>query len=69
MPDKAAPLINTVRCSGCGRCVSACPERLITLEVTGHRKHGLLVNPEQCSNCGTCITACLLEAITLPFSP
>ncbi|ACD96420.1 4Fe-4S dicluster domain-containing protein [Trichlorobacter lovleyi] len=69
MPDttrqpKAAPLIDTRRCSGCGRCVAVCPERIITLETTHHRKHAVITEPHRCTTCGRCITVCPLEAIS-----
>ncbi len=70
MPEPAAPDINIKRCSGCGRCVAACPERIITLETEKHRKHAIIIAPQQCSNCGACIAACPIEAISSrPFSP
>jgi len=75
MPDttrrpKTAPLIDTKRCSGCGRCVAACPERIITLETVRHRKSAYITEPQRCSACGRCITACPIEAISsFPFYP
>lgn len=66
MSELAAPAINIKRCSGCGRCVSACPERIITLETTHHRKHAVISEPQRCTTCGGCITACPLEAISSP---
>ncbi|QOX79662.1 4Fe-4S binding protein [Trichlorobacter lovleyi] len=75
MPDttrqpKTAPLIDTKRCSGCGRCVAACPERIITLETVHHRKSAYITEPQRCSACGRCITACPIEAISSsPFYP
>ena len=56
------PNIDVSRCSGCGRCVAACPPRLITLEVTGHRKVAALINADLCTKCGQCARSCLLNA-------
>lgn len=66
---KATPTIAVARCSGCGRCVAACPERIITLEANGHRKQAVITAPERCTRCGACITACPLEAIAQPPFP
>jgi ferredoxin len=51
------------RCSGCGRCVAACPEKLYTLEITNYRKHAINRNPAKCILCGKCVTACPLGII------
>ncbi|MBV5350365.1 4Fe-4S binding protein [bacterium] len=66
MPEKRPPTIDPVRCSGCGRCVAACPERLITLETRGHRKNAILVEQDHCILCGACSKACPLGAISQP---
>ncbi|NJD37591.1 MAG: 4Fe-4S dicluster domain-containing protein [Geobacter sp.] len=62
--EQSVPQIDTGRCSGCGRCVAACPLRLITLETTGYRKHAVIINPDCCIRCKACVKACPLEAIT-----
>lgn len=70
IPLKVAPFIDIVRCSGCGRCVAACPQRIITLETVGYRKHAVLTRPEHCTGCAACLNACPLGAIAMiPFSP
>ena len=69
-PLHDVPSIDASRCSGCGRCVAACPERLISLEADQYRKHALISQPERCIRCGACLDACPLEAIRQPpFSP
>lgn len=63
-PGGIAPALTTLRrCSGCGRCVAACPENLYTLESAKHRKHAVNSDPERCSSCGGCIISCPLELI------
>ncbi|HXC93809.1 MAG TPA: 4Fe-4S binding protein [Geobacteraceae bacterium] len=67
--DEIAPLRNTPmitdpdRCSGCGRCISACPERLYAFENKNNRKYALNQSPEKCSLCGRCIKACPIGII------
>ena len=51
------------RCSGCGRCVAACPEKLYTLEINLHRKFAYNKDPQKCTLCGKCLLACPLEII------
>lgn len=51
------------KCSGCGRCVAACPERLYTLEPLGFRKLAINLSPEKCSSCGKCTLACPLQLL------
>ncbi len=52
------------RCTGCGRCVAACEERLFTLETVSHRKYANLVSPERCSICLKCVAECPVGAIS-----
>lgn len=58
------PEIDPDRCTGCGRCVAACRERCITLEVSGYRKYALLVRPRHCTGCGACVVACPVRALS-----
>jgi ferredoxin len=57
------PEVNIKRCSGCGRCVAACPERLFTLEVAGYRKFAALKEPQRCTRCLQCLAACPIGAL------
>jgi ferredoxin len=56
-------LIEVSRCTGCGRCVSACPLGLFTLEVAGYRKHALMRDPGLCNGCLKCLDGCPVGAL------
>lgn len=66
-PASLHPVIDPVKCLGCGTCVKACPEQ------PEHHVLGLiggkaqLVGPSDCIGHGACRTACPLDAITLVF--
>jgi NAD-dependent dihydropyrimidine dehydrogenase PreA subunit len=62
--ETGRPVLDAARCSGCGRCVSACPEKLFSLETAGYRKQAVITEIEQCVLCGACIQVCPVEALT-----
>ncbi|MRR59374.1 MAG: 4Fe-4S dicluster domain-containing protein [Deltaproteobacteria bacterium] len=53
------------RCKGCGRCVSACRSRLISLESNGGRKVAVVGESGRCDLCGRCVAECLYGALSL----
>jgi len=63
-PASLHPVIDPLRCIGCGSCVSACPERTV-LGLIDHKAE--LVNPTYCVGHGACKAACPEDAITLVF--
>ncbi len=66
-PASLHPVIDAVRCIGCGSCVKACPEQ------PEHHVLGLIANkaqlisPSDCIGHGACRAACPVDAITLVF--
>ena len=61
--EQVLPLINEEICTGCGKCVEACPSGALDL-VEGH---ATIVRPELCSYCGDCEELCPKGAIARPF--
>jgi len=69
MEERIRPGLVTIkidpdRCKGCGRCVSACGGRLISLETFEGRKMAVIGGPQQCDLCGRCIAECPFGAIS-----
>ena len=68
-PAKALPLIHPDRCTGCGRCIGACPPRVLWLEADGPngmgRKRSVLHDAPGCTDCAKCAVACPFDAIEM----
>jgi len=66
-PASLHPVIDPVRCIGCGSCVRACPEfpQHTVLGLIGNKAH--LVSPTECIGHGACRSVCPADAITLVF--
>lgn len=65
MADKWAPIIDTDRCTGCGRCMEACgPKSLALLDGIA-----VLARPETCGSEEHCIAPCEEEAIRMAWVP
>jgi len=55
-------------CSGCGRCLAACPVKVISLETAGANGRGArraVVDEELCLGCGVCARNCRIRALTM----
>jgi len=63
-PSSLHPVIDPLRCIGCGSCASACPEHTV-LGLINHKAE--LINPTYCVGHGACKAACPEDAITLVF--
>ena len=61
--EVALPEIDAAACTRCGRCVTACPERVLTLTDEGLR----FIRPEACTYCGLCETLCPEQAVALRY--
>lgn len=64
-PVSLHPVIDPVKCIGCGSCVKACPEQPehAVLGLVGGKAR--LIGPADCIGHGACRTACPVDAITL----
>ncbi|WP_370654345.1 ATP-binding protein [Rhodoferax sp.] len=62
-------ILDTTRCSGCGRCISACEFRLFSLETKAWKKRSVMLDVEQCSGCGVCAARCATGAISMGDKP
>ncbi len=61
--DKIMPVIDLERCTGCGDCVTACPEGALEL-IDGKP---VLLNADACLYEGVCEDMCPEGAIGRPF--
>ena len=59
--------IDRERCKGCGLCVAACPERILTLTKDEFNRQGLpfamCFDPARCTACMSCAIICPDTAI------
>ena len=53
-------MIRDIKCSGCGACITACPEQAIRFSKNGTRQ----ISWESCNHCFDCVDACLYQALT-----
>jgi thioredoxin reductase/ferredoxin len=66
-PASLHPVIDPLRCLGCGSCVRACPEQPEhhVLGIIDGKAH--LIGPSECIGHGACKAACPVNAISLVF--
>ena len=58
-PDN--PIVNTLKCDVCKRCIEECPFKAYSFDVKGFPKSDIL----KCRRCGVCMGGCPLAAISL----
>ncbi|MCQ8893645.1 MAG: DUF362 domain-containing protein [Methanolinea sp.] len=62
----ARPLPIGERCTGCGRCVLACPRNAISLK-TVKKRTAAHIEPSRCVGCFECMTVCPSQAIDVDW--
>ncbi len=55
----------SARCTGCGRCVGACPPHVLWLETVRWRKTAVLHDAAGCTGCSACAVVCPVHAIRM----
>jgi len=67
------PVVNEVDCSGCGKCVSACPVEAMTLVSANNPDKPKMkvarLDDDLCLGCGVCVRACTKNNIHLKPRP
>ncbi|HSN78985.1 MAG TPA: 4Fe-4S binding protein [Rhodoferax sp.] len=57
--------VDPARCTGCGRCISACELRLLAFETKAWKKRTVLQDGDRCTGCGECSARCPTGAISM----
>lgn len=57
------------KCSGCGRCVTACPVKVLAMPPKGEQKRLPTINHKYCLGCGVCALACRAGACSMVKRP
>ena len=57
---KPYPLINSLECKSCGRCVAVCPRKVLSIgkELNARGYHAAVYAGEGCIGCATCFYTC-----------
>jgi ferredoxin len=67
------PVVDEMKCNGCGKCVTACPVEAMTLVSTNdpHRPKmkKAKLDEDTCLGCGVCVRACSREGLSLRSRP
>lgn len=66
-PMSLHPVIDPLKCIGCGSCVKACPEQPEHHVIGLIQGKAQLLSPSECIGHGACRAACPADAITLVF--
>lgn len=63
MDTQFLPQIDLSRCTGCGDCITGCPQGALTLQDQRPR----LAKPQDCTFCTNCEALCATRAIQCAF--
>jgi ferredoxin len=68
MPKHSTPFVvrvDSLRCTGCGWCVAACPLHLLSLHPQGWKKQAVIHDEAACTGCKKCELRCLFKAVQI----
>lgn len=65
MGARTIPVIDSARCTGCGRCVAACAPHALSLQPMGWVKSAVLNDDVGCTGCARCLVVCPFGAIEM----
>lgn len=68
MPIKGWIEVNDLYCKGCELCVSACPQKVLAIDMehlTPKGYHPVHLSQEGCTGCGICAIMCPEAALTV----
>lgn len=67
------PVVEASTCTGCGKCVAACPVSALTLiavhDPTARSRNVAHIDPELCLGCGVCVRTCAKASLSLVSRP
>lgn len=69
--DRAKPVVESDKCSGCEACVAICPFNCLEIPITVNDPYQVfsasaqLIKPTKCVSCRQCEQICAKEAITI----
>jgi len=67
------PVVDEIKCNGCGKCVKACPVEAMTLVSANDPNRPKLkmarLNEDLCLGCGVCVRTCTQDGIHLKSRP
>ena len=67
------PVVSEAACTGCGKCVEACPVQALALVSANDPKQAkkkiARLDPEQCLGCAVCVAVCPQKCIALASRP
>jgi Pyruvate/2-oxoacid:ferredoxin oxidoreductase delta subunit len=71
LPSGFRPAHDAMKCTGCGRCVHACPVQALSLVSRGEESRRLLsrIDYERCLGCGVCASVCRHDALKMERRP
>jgi len=71
VPSGFIMTVDETKCTGCGKCIKACPIGVIEWKPEGEaapggkKKRRVRVDPDACLGCGVCYTSCKVGAISM----